>query len=94
MPHPGLRFASAADVEAAAVTWLEVAEAVETDGATSFLFDFSWRAETIAAFQRGGPSCTTRSALCKTEVYGRRPLSALLNSAKLASRPGEVPDMT
>ena len=78
LPYPGLAFHSYADLEAAAVTLLELAEAsggaeagngATGGGGTAFIVEFNWRAETLAEFFRSGPEASTRSALTKIEVY-------------------------
>ena len=70
IPYPGLAFRDAADVEAAGVTWLELAEVKDPTGIEScYVLDFTWRLETIATFLAAGASASTQSALTKIDVY-------------------------
>ena len=84
VPHPGLAIRSAAEAEAAAVTWLELAEllgksaggvpstvapSVGSTKESCFVVDFTWRLATIATFLAAGPEASTQSALTKLEVH-------------------------
>jgi len=70
LPYPGLRFSSAAEVEAAGVTWLELCDLADASAhSTNFVCDFTWRAETIETFIDAGAKASTQSALSKIEVF-------------------------
>ncbi|KAL1530718.1 hypothetical protein AB1Y20_001617 [Prymnesium parvum] len=68
VPQPGLRFRSAADLEACGVTFLEIAEMADAD-CRCFVIDFSWREETIKRFLASGPDASTKSALATVDYY-------------------------
>lgn len=65
IPYPGLSFGSAAEVEAAGITWLELAD-MQEPGCQSFVIDFKWRESTLAEFF-SKPTSSTKSALAKIE---------------------------
>ncbi|ETV72064.1 hypothetical protein H257_12856 [Aphanomyces astaci] len=66
VPFGGLKFPTAAHVDAAAVAWLELARLAEPS-CRSYALDFTWRPETIAAFFGAPTPIQTSSALVKIE---------------------------
>ncbi|KAL3892772.1 MAG: hypothetical protein SGPRY_014801 [Prymnesium sp.] len=67
-PSSCLHFRSAAEVEACAVTWLELEETPD-DVSRTFVVDFSWREETIRQFMAGGGEASTKSGLVKVDFF-------------------------
>ncbi|CAM9115855.1 unnamed protein product, partial [Sphacelaria rigidula] len=61
----GIAFTSAAEVEAAGITWLEV-EQLADPLAKNFVVEFCWRTETMATFF-ADPDSSTSSAMVKIE---------------------------
>eukprot|EP00123_Amoebidium_parasiticum_P012042 comp21078_c0_seq1/m.28394 comp21078_c0_seq1/g.28394 ORF comp21078_c0_seq1/g.28394 comp21078_c0_seq1/m.28394 type:complete len:810 (-) comp21078_c0_seq1:43-2472(-) len=70
VPYPGLFFNSPDAVEAAGITWLDLAEQ-EDKTSNHFVVEFGWRKETLKTFF-AAPGNNTQSALVKVEVPGAK----------------------